>query len=189
MAAEWWALGISIIALLAALTKDFFIPSFFKPRLKLEGKDDGECVINNVVVPGGDARWIRLRLINKDSWRSRKAEKCYMKLLEIRDSKNKKIMPFDQTPLMWVTYDNTKNDLSKGEYHLVDLVHEMKVNSYLNFKFDIQIKLLKEREIGNKLGPGNYIFKVGVYGDNFNSFSEEFKIKITNKFGELNFLK
>ena len=35
MQVEFWALGISIVALIATLTKDFFIPLFFRPRLEI----------------------------------------------------------------------------------------------------------------------------------------------------------
>lgn len=183
------AIIISGIAVLLTLFRDFILPSIFGPRLELEGRDDGECVTNAIVTPGGDSRWIRLRLINGDGWRSRKAKNCYLKLLEIKDNHGKKILPFDQAPLKWVTYDNTKNNLSKGESHLIDLVHEFDIKShrYLSFDFSLQISLLKE--IDKKLGPGKYVFKIGVYGDNFNSFEKSFGIRLTNNFGELNFVK
>src|SRR3989344_3008907 len=119
MVAEWWALGISILALIATLTKDFFVPFIFKPRLKVEGIDDGECVENACDNMNHPSTWVRLRLSNKKSFFSKPAENCYVKLLGIKNKNGEKIMPFSPTPLMWVTYDNFNNDLAIGEYHLI----------------------------------------------------------------------
>ena len=71
MVAEWWALGISILALIATLTKDFFVPFIFKPRLKVEGIDDGECVENACDNMNHPSTWVRLRLSNKKSFFSK----------------------------------------------------------------------------------------------------------------------
>ncbi|MEK6917822.1 MAG: hypothetical protein AABW51_02640 [Nanoarchaeota archaeon] len=191
MSVEWWALGISIVALLGTLTKDFFIPIFFKPTLKIEGIDDGECIqdasdnLNNIT------RWIRLRLINKDGFFSRTAKDCYVKLLWVKNSNGTKITPFESLPLTWVSYDDFsggKYDLARGEYHMIDLVHEFPQRRFLRFKLaGIPLELIKESE--SKLSPGIYSFGIAVYGGNFKPIRKIFKARITNKFGELNFVK
>lgn len=216
MTAEWWALGISIIALLATLTKDFVIPWIFKPKLILEGKNDDECVDdalsetmesrifeNDIKTKGlqpedfnderfrlkQKSRWIRIRIINASGFFSRTATNCYIKLIEIRNSKNQPIRPFNAFPLMWVSYASAKNDLAKGEYHLLDLVFENEKERVLYpavyGHFGLPLKLLSRKE--EKLGPDVYTFKVGVYGDNFDPIFKEFKIELTKKFGELKF--
>ncbi|MEK6915589.1 MAG: hypothetical protein AABW89_03560 [Nanoarchaeota archaeon] len=191
MSVELWALGISIIALIATLTRDFFIPIFFKPRLKIEGLDDGECIQNVSDNLNNLTRWVRIKLINKDSFFSRVAKDCYVKLLWVKNDNGSNINPFESLPLTWVSYDDFsggKYDLSVGEYHMIDLVHEFPQRRFLRFKLaGIPLELIKESE--SKLSPGTYNLKIAVYGSNFKPIRKIFKIKLTNKFGELNFVK
>ena len=190
MSVEWWALGISIVALLTTLARDFFKPFIFKPRLKIEGLDDGECIQNASDNLNNLTRWIRLRLINQDSFFSRTAKNCYVKLLWVKNSRGLRISPFESLPLTWVSYDDFsggKYDLAIGEYHMIDLVHEFPQRRFLRFKLEIPLELIKESE--SKLSPGIYFFKIAVYGNNFKPIKRIFKIKLTNKFGELNFVK
>jgi hypothetical protein len=183
---EIWAIIISFIAIILTLLKDFIQPAFFKPRITIKGLDDGECVQNGIDGLNTNSRWVSLRLINQNSFWSRPAINCYVKLLEIRDSDNVRIQPFNTTPLIWVTYGNTKNNLAKGEYHLINLVHEIPENRILHFNISIPRLLHKMAE--DKLGAGTYTFKIGVYGDNFSPVFEDFKVRLTKQFGELNFI-
>ena len=190
MAAEWWALGISLLALITTLTRDFFVPLLFKPRMILIGKDDGECVENACDLIGHSSRWVRLKLINKNSFWSKPAKNCYVKLLSIHNSMGDAVKPFTPLPLPWVSYDDfegKKHDLSIGEYHLIDLVNEYEKLRILRFKISIPLELIKQSD--KKLSKGEYTFRVGVYGDNFKPIFKNFKIRLTEKYGELNFVK
>lgn len=191
MSLELWALGISIVALLSTLTKDLFVPILFKPKLKIEAIDDGECIQNTSDQQNNLTRWIRLRLLNKNGFFSRTARDCLVKILWVKNKNGVKIMPFESLPLTWVNYDDFsggKYDLSIGEYHMIDLVHEFPQKRFLKFKLaGIPLELIKESE--NKLSPGDYYFKIAIYGSNFKPILKILKIRLTNKFGELNFVK
>ncbi len=176
---------IASLALLLTLLKDFILPSIFKPRLELIGEDNGQCVVDASNEFNQPSRWIRLKLKNKNSFWTKKAKNCYVKLLEIRNSKGDKISPIDPCPLMWVTYEDYKGNLAIGESHLIDLTHEYPTVRYLNFKIPIPLEIRRRAEID--LGPGMYSILVGVYGDNFSPIYKKFKVKLTNSFGELNF--
>jgi len=189
----FWAFIISVIAILITVTKDFFMPFLFKPRLFIEGYDDGECVQDANSNLNTQARWIRLRLTNgKNFWHrffGRSAKNCYVKLLWIQNSEMKKVMPFESLPLTWVNYDDftgNRYNLGVGEDHMIDLVHEYPNERILRFKISVPTDLLREARI--KLRPGKYTFKVAVYGDNFKPISKQFKIQLTDKFGEINFI-
>ena len=190
MAAEWWALGVSILALVITLARDFIKPFLFKPRISLLGIDDGECVqkasdkLYNI-----ESIWLRLKLINKYSFWSIPAKNCYVKLLSVKNSSGEKIIPLESLPLPWVSYDGdfigSRHDLSVGEYHMIDLVYEYPHRRVLEFKIHVPVDLMKEAE--KKLGVGIYTIKVAVYGDNFKPLFKHIKVKLTDKFGELNF--
>ncbi|MBI2148972.1 hypothetical protein HYU23_04785 [Candidatus Woesearchaeota archaeon] len=176
---------IAIVALVFTALKDFIIPYILKPRISMEAKNDEECIEDCGEESQIKSRWLRLKLINKSGFFSNKAKNCYVKLLGIYNSNHEKMHPFSQFPLPWVCYNNYKNDLSKGETHLIDLVYEYgtKRRLYVNGKdYPIPVKLL------NKLIPGKYIFKVGVYGDNFNPKFYDFTVELGNQFGELKFI-
>ena len=89
MSVEGWALGIAISAIMITVLKDFIKPWIFKPNIKIVGRDDGECIENasdDVAIPGVKlSRWVRLRIINKNSFWSIPAKNCYIKLLAIID--------------------------------------------------------------------------------------------------------
>ena len=130
MQVEFWALGISIVALIATLTKDFFIPLFFRPRLEIIIDNTDSFVRTAHFGNGKKSRWMRFLIRNKSSFFGARARGCYIKLLEIRDNNDNLVLPFDQAPLPWTVYQQVKefpayrNDLSKGESHLIDLVYE-----------------------------------------------------------------
>lgn len=193
---EYWTLVLASIAILFAVLKDFILPFIFKPKIHIEGIDDGECIENasdDVKIPGEKlSRWVRLRIINKNSFFSVSAKNCHIKLLSIKNKKGKKITPFNLIPLTWVNYDEEnkggKHDLSIGEYHLIDLVHEKSyVNRILCFKFNQCLPLELRKKTQKEFGPGSYIFNVGIYGDNFKPQQKDFRIKFPKKFGKINF--
>lgn len=216
MAVEWWALIVSIIALFVALLKDFIIPTIFKPKLILEGKNDDECVDNalgkkhlkgkifsNLSQVGVDgqtgepiyelkskSRWLRLRLKNKKGFFSKTARNCYVKLIKVKNSKGITIRPFNAFPLMWVSYAVSKNNLAKGEYHLLDLAFETENERVIypatHNQFCLPNLLIERKK--EKLGPDVYTFRLGVYGDNFDSQYINIKVELTQKFGELKFI-
>lgn len=216
MAIGWWALIVSIIALLVAILKDFIIPNIFKPNLILEGKNDDECVDNalgkkqlkgkifsnlpqvGVDVQTGEpiyelkskSRWLRLRLINKKGFFSKTARNCYVKLIKVRNGRDIIIRPFNAFPLMWVSYAVSKNNLAKGEYHLLDLAFETENERVIypatHNQFGLPNLLLERKE--EKLGPDVYTFTLGVYGDNFDPQYINIKVELTKKFGELKFI-
>ena len=135
------------------------------------------------------SRWLRLRIKNEGGFFSKTATNCYVKLIEIKNRKNQRIKPFNAFPLMWVSYAISKNNLAKGEYHLLDLVYEIEDERVLYpatyGSFGLPNRLVERKE--EKLGPGVYIFKLGVYGDNFNPIFKEIKVELTQNFGELKF--
>jgi len=216
MDVKWWALGVSILALLVTFLKDLIIPNIFKPRLILEGKNDEECVddaVDKKYISGGigrnlpqigintktkepiyelksKSRWLRLRLKNEKGFFSKTARNCYVKLIEIKNSNGVIIRPFNAFPLMWVSYAVSKNNLAKGEYHLLDLVFEKEservIYPAVHNQFGLPHLLLERKE--EKLGPNVYKFKLAVYGDNFDPIFKDIKIKLTKKFGELKFI-
>lgn len=202
---ELISLFISFFALVLTLARDFIIPYFFKPKISLEGKNDEECIEDALSITqcppafngdcyspaiAEDMRWLRLRLKNEGGFFSKTAIKCYVKLVEIRDNQNKKIKPFNAFPLKWSQYPTPKNNLSKGEYHLIDLAYERRSErtlypaAYSNFELP-NLLLDKKDEL---LGPGIYSFKVIVYGDNFEPVEKEFKVELSQRFGELRFV-
>ncbi len=149
---------------------------------------DGE--IKSLVELKEKTRWLRLRLINNGGFFSRTAVNCYVKLIWIRKSNGQSIQPFDPFPLKWVSYGKSKNDLAKGEYHLLDLVFE-KDNERILYpvtygEFGLPSLLLERKS--EKLGPDVYTFRIGVYGDNFDPIYKEFKVELTQEFGELRFV-
>jgi len=181
-----WALLISFIALIIAILKDFILPLIFKPNLVLK-INNSELFVRDASSGRERSRWARIKIANKDGFFTRKAENCYLKLIEIRNSDNELIQPFNQSPLKWTVYQNAKNDLSKGESHFIDLVYESTGHRVLYpATISVPIRLLEEAE--NKLGPGTYSLKVGVYGDNFNSFTKTFNVELGKNFGHLKYV-
>ncbi|MGV8142165.1 MAG: hypothetical protein ACP5NS_00845 [Candidatus Pacearchaeota archaeon] len=190
MSLEGWALGISVLALSVAIAKDFVLPFIFKPKVRLEGLDDGECIENAVEMGGTRSRWIRIRAVNEKGFFSKTAKGCYIKVLRIKDSNGNKISPFESLPLPWVSYDDFSGgryDLGVGEYHMIDLVHEYENERVLRLKIAMPIELRKQEKV--KLKPGTYQVEVAIYGDNFRSEKKIFKVKLTKNFGELTFTK
>lgn len=194
MCVEFWALGISIVALIATLTKDFFIPLFFKPKLEIIIKNNDSFVRTAHFGSGEKSRWMRFLIKNKDSFFGARAKRCRIKLLKIRDSDDNLILPFDQAPLPWTVYKNVggfpayRNDLSKGESHFIDLVYEKENVSYIKPAcLSLPNSLLIKMEKKEVLTPGIYKFKIGVYGDNFKSFTRTFKLSFETVFGKLKY--
>ena len=194
MYVEFWALGISIVALIATLTKDFFIPLLFKPRLEIVIGNNDSFVRTALFGSGEKSRWMRFLIKNKSSFFGARAKRCYIKLLEMRDNNDNLILPFDQAPLPWAVYKDVeeftsyRNDLSKGESHFIDLVYERNGFPYiipasLNLPNSLLMKM-KNQEV---LTPGVYKFKIGIYGDNFKSFTRDIKLSFENVFGKLKY--
>jgi len=136
-------------------------------------------------------RWLRIRIKNGGGFWSRTAINCYVKLIEIRNSKNQPIRPFNAFPLMWVLYATPKGNLSKGENHLLDLAFENENERVIYpaawARFGLSNALIERRN--EKLTPDVYTFKLGIYGDNFEPKTKELKVELTNRFGELRFAK
>jgi len=189
------ALFISIFALLSNILRDFILPLIFKPRLSIEAENDDECIEDTISAMLGSqkSRWLRIRIRNDDALFSRKANNCYVKLLSIRDINNKRLVkPFNPFPLPWVLYNNYKNDLAKGEYHLIDLVYEQKSQRclFINGKdYPLPSILSKRIEDSEEFGPGSYALNIALYGDNFKPVFKTIKVEITDDFGKLRFIK
>lgn len=184
---EIWAIIISIVALIIVIFKDFIYPFIFKPRLKVIIDNSEEYVRNATSKEWGLSRWARIKLKNKDGFFTRRAQNCYVKLLEIKNKNKETISPFDQAPLNWTVYKTVKNDLSKGESHFIDLVYESTFNRAL-YPATITIPNMLLSGLQHKLGPGKYYLKIGVYGDNFNSFEENIVVEFEKEFGKLKFI-
>jgi hypothetical protein len=217
-----WSLGISIIALVIAFSRDVIIPLIFKPRIVLEASNDDECInmglsdtttssliqqslkrqLGGVKAEAYPAqakqlvknfqkrsRWLRVRIRNKDGFFSRTAVNCYVKLIEIKNGQGQKIGPFDAFPLLRAQYATPKNNLAKGEYHLLCLVHEYEDERVLYpttwNDFCLSYELLAHK--AERLGPGKYTLKLSVYGDNFNPVHQEIKVELSQQFGDLKF--
>lgn len=189
---EVWALILSGIAVVFTALKDFIIPFFFRPKISIE-TNNNDCIENitsGTIVKHGKrifgaapSRWLRLKIKNGSGFCRRPARNCYVKLFEVRDSSNRKVVPFSPFLLKWGTYETRKGDLAPGEYHFVDLVHEKPGLSKLWIQGPVP------EEFQNKLLPDLYTFKVSAFGDNFNPVSSEFKILFGKKFGELRFIE
>ena len=187
----FFAIIISILAVLLTLVKDFFIPAIFKPKLKIEAKNDSECIETD----SKHSRYLRIKLINDKGFFSRKAEQCYVKLLGIKDKNNQCIYPFTPFPLKWSLYDDPNgninvgsrtHDLQAGDYYFIDVVHEYNGKRYFLIQGPLSQQLLDNAE--EKLGPGEYRLEVGIYGSNFKPIFHEIKIELGEKFGELKFI-
>ena len=183
---EWWAIVISLFAVLIAIFKDFVKPWIFSPKIKLYGKNAEFYIEETENLT--KHRYLRLKIINSDCNFSSTAKNCYVKLMWIKKDGNV-MSPFTPTILKWSLYDEEtepittrKHDLAKGEPHFIDLCSETKTGKrILFFQAPIPSKLAE------RLGPGKYTFKIDVYGDNFTPKSLMFKIDYTKNFGELNF--
>ncbi|MBD3203512.1 hypothetical protein GF327_04410 [Candidatus Woesearchaeota archaeon] len=179
---EYYAFALSMFALFISMFKDFFLPLIFKPRLKIV-MNNTESFVRTALSSEGRSRYARILLKNQDSFFSKSAKQCYVKLLEIRDNENNVIQPFDQAPLNWTVYHNTKNDLAKGESHFIDLVYEKEHINHLFFPTSVPNSLMDNAD--ELLGAGNYKLRIGVYGNNFNSFTKTIKIQKGDTFGNL----
>lgn len=185
---EYWTLIIAGIAVLFTALRDFIIPTIFKPRLRLNGKNQDFYIEEAEHLT--KRRYIRLKIINKNSFWSRPAKNCYIKLIEIK--KDGELMhPFTPVPLKWSSYDEEtgpitkrKHNLAKGEFHFIDLCYECETyKKRLYFQTPIPPKLQV------KLEAGRYTFKVGIYGNNFAPKLEIFNLIYTGNFGDLKFIK
>lgn len=185
---QWWALIIAIISLTITIFKDYIKPWLFSPKLELYGKNDNYHIeeAENLT----KHRYMRLKIKNSDCFFTPTAKNCYVKLNEIRKD-NKLMYPFTPTILKWSLYDEEKepitkrkHNLAKGEYHFIDLCSESeKGKKILFFQTPLTPKLAE------KLEPGKYTFKIGIYGDNFKPKFETFNVEYTENFGELKFIK
>jgi len=183
---EWWAILISLLAVLIAIFKDFVKPLIFSPKIKLYCKN-AEFYIEEVENLTKH-RYLRLKIINSGGYFSSTTKNCYVKLMWIKKEGNI-TSPFTPTILKWSLYDEEtepittrKHDLAKGEPHFIDLCSESeKGKRILFFQAPIPPKLAE------KLGSGKYTFKIGVYGDNFTPKYWMFNVNYTKNFGELNF--
>jgi len=190
------ALFVSFMAITLVFFKDFIHPLIFKPKITLKGGNDEEC-IEDAKSPGGvDSRWVRLKIRNKDSFFSKPAKNCYIKLLSIKNEKNKRITPFNPVPLTWNHYDTSpydkltggKHNLSVGEYHLIDLVHEKSNIDHQILCFKVPLPRKLGENAPAELGPGKYTFILGVYGDNFKSLKLKFKVGLSKEYGHIKFI-
>ena len=190
---NWLAVGIAILALLISILKDFILPLVFRPIIEIEWSNDiEECIEDAIGHPNVKSRWLHLRIINLYSFTSITPKNIYIKLLDIFDQKGKRINPFNSFLLPWVIYDTNRNDLAKGESHLVDLVNEVDSFNRIEFKALNNGKVFEplppKLKNSKKLGPGDYSLRIGIYGDNIKSRTEEIKIRLHQNFGKLCFL-
>ncbi len=193
MAAEWWALGVAIFALIVSIFKEFMLPWLFSPAITLCGRNKSFYIEDAEKSPKETGleleRYLRLKIRNSENFRSSRAKNCYVKLLSIK--KNCKLMePFTPVPLKWSSYDqegtpyaDRKHDLAKGEYHYIDLCHESDKEKLLLFQISIPSKL------GDQLSPGKYQFKVKIYGDNFKPVQKKFNVEYNEEFGQLKYVR
>ncbi len=186
-----WALILSLVAILLTLLKDFIIPAIFKPKISLLVNND-DCIENiqkgpsfvggKVFFGASPSRWLRLRITNAEGFWRRPARNCYVKLFWVYDDKGNRIIPFSPVLLKWSGFDEVKANLAPGDYHYVDLVHELQFRK-------LQIQRPVPAEFSEKLVPGEYTFKIGVFGDNFKPlYRRNIKVKFTDKFGQLKFI-
>jgi len=180
---EYWALGISILAILITLLKDFFIPFFHKPKIVFKYKEDEPFRRDNVRVinvPGRLSSYLRFSVRNAGN---RPALNCRCQILEV-EKDSAKFGDYQGFPLKWAGRPEPILDQSKaerltigiGETEFIDLAKTDNTDPYIHLQKYHSIDI----GISDIIPPGEYIIKLIFSGDNFKSRKIKFRISKEN---------
>jgi len=194
---------LSIIAIGLTVFNSYILPPLKRPSLNLSWENNGECLREFVPLQQYESRsmWIRLVVTNKKKKLFlTKASGCYLKLEKIVGPKGE-IPFFNPILLPWVSFGDTNHDLAPGEKNLVDLLvkfERMDLPISLSEHYIIQNAILPgtrpenistslQKKLEEYLSEGEYIFEVGLYGDNFKPTHYKIEVLSGKSWNEISF--
>lgn len=173
-------IGLSIIAILFTAFKDFILPRFFKPKLKITYHPDSPYKRGPIVLNAGSstiAVYDRFKIENVGRGIAKNA-RC--QIFHVEDLQKK---PFDLQgyALMWTSRPESTTDFSKVERLNIGLGESEFVElAYMRTDNTTQIYFNKYPNIptgmDESLYIGDYIIKVIISGDNFKPLIVTFKV-------------
>jgi hypothetical protein len=173
MRLEYWTLIIAGIAILFTALKDFILPFFIKPRLKItyfpkEPYKRSAVFLNSSHYP---SVFDRFKIENKGQI---SAKNCRCQIYCIKNKQNK-VQDLQGFPLAWASRPDfvERLNIGKGESEFVDLVHmrsddttQIFLNSYHNVPVGMP----------SNVSIDDYFFEVIISGDNFNPYIARFEV-------------
>ena len=170
-----WYLSLSIVATVLsviAMTKELFIPIFFRPNLLLSVGTTGEYLSDlttNGNSLGTTVRYnlFRLKIENKASFSASKDDGLYLRILNIYKDKTE-LQPFNTMVMRWVSASFSE-DLSRGEHLFVNLVtvyhDEYKAHyAYPGHFGGAGLALAAGFPMGDLRKAGNFSYRIGIFG-------------------------
>ena len=175
---EIWAFIISILSIILTLLRDFILPWFLKPKLKIQYKEEFPYRRENRPVDSS-LNWrtfLKFSITNKGD---KPALNCRCQILRIE--RDKKILEgYNGFPLKWANrpeyFSGERLNIGQGEVEFVDLAYIMNyptiyISTYNDFPIDEEYKTLSS---------GEYDLFLILSGDNFQPYQLRFKISKEN---------
>ncbi len=151
--------------------------------------DDG---ITYVAKPAVSYNYYRLKIENKTSSHTSKADEVYVRILDIYKDKEE-LNPFNTMKTRWVAESSLSADLSRGEHIFVNLMtvyhnEDKKCYAFPGYFGGLKLALpagFKKEELSK---TGDFCYRIGIYGKNFNGkmysikfhFEQDYKEPISN---------
>ncbi|MBS3087300.1 hypothetical protein J4226_01785 [Candidatus Pacearchaeota archaeon] len=183
---ENWGIAISLLLSIVAISftalKDFIIPYWFKPKLKISYLNSPPYERQTVLTGSNFFMFHRFKIENIGKSVARNC-RCQIYQIENEKKVDRDLQGF---PLKWATFPDMHGDFEKperinigsGESEFVDLFY-FGGRDQTKFQLSSYDNSVLERRDGLKLG--NYVLHVIISGDNFKPYIAKFKIEKTHK--------
>lgn len=176
---EFWTLTLAITAILFTALKDFILPWFFKPKLKISYISIPPYKRHSIVLTGSIlSAFDRFKVenIGKST-----AKNCRCQIYQIVDRKKNKL-DLQGFPLRWANWPDMLSGFEKkerlnigvGESEFVDFVYMRSDDTTKIFLSSYDPSILGK---GDNLYINNYNIDVIISGDNFKPYIARFKIR------------
>ena len=184
MRLEYWTLFLAVVAILFVALKDFILPYFLKPKLKIDYRSKepykrAPIVINSSSATIGAFDRFKIENIGRDT-----AKGCRCQIYSIKDHKGKE-MDLQGFPIRWASRPDSAGDFTKaerlnigpGESEFADLLYmrsddttKIFFSSYHNVPVGM----------ADNVPIGDHVIEFIISGNNFRPYIARFKV-----FGEL----
>lgn len=173
---------LSIIAIMFTAFKDFILPWWFKPKLKISYLSSAPYKRQAVLTGPNLFMFYKFKIENIGNSIARNC-RCQIYQIEQKKEIDKNLQGF---PLRWANFPDMHGDfekserinISSGESEFVDLFY-FGGRDQTKFWLSSYDSSVLERKDGLQLG--DYILHIIISGDNFKSYIAKFKIEWASK--------
>ena len=173
------SLLLSFIAILFTALKDFILPFFIKPKLKITYTDKEPYKRAPIFLNPGSilSAFDRFKVENIGK---ATAKNCRCQIYQVKDGKGKEV-DLQGFPLRWASRPDSGTDFSKaerlnigpGESEFADLIYMRSDNTTRMFLSSYHSTPIG---MGDSIAVDNYTLKVIISGDNFKPYFASFKV-------------